>query len=270
MWRFAWRLACPPALSFRQGRRVQHPPPAFFRGARPGPHGVSARAEARHKDRADGPRRVPKRHSSRLGSPTDGRSIVEATDSAATCMLAGGEALLRSFQRSTRARLFQSVVTDIDRAVSHFGADLIDEGTLLGGSSGPAGGVGATGAGRVLAGGRGMIVRSVPSVEASVSRPPRAGPGSLPLCGLQHDGRQDRATPRPCHCEPAEGRRGNLPPSGCPVAFARAAHRAPGPRLLRRFAPRNDILASNPRNDILGPDAALGVTSTSATRRTGS
>ena len=48
-----------------------------------------------------------------------------------------------------------------------------------------------------------MIVRSVPSVEASVSRPPRAGPGSLPLCGLQHDGRQDRATPRPCHCEPA-------------------------------------------------------------------
>ena len=57
---------------------------------------------------------------------------MEAVDSATACLPVGDEALLRSFQRSTRARLFQSVVTDIDRAVSHFGADLIDEGTFLG------------------------------------------------------------------------------------------------------------------------------------------
>ncbi len=57
---------------------------------------------------------------------------MEAMDSAAACLLVGDAPLLRSFQRSKRARLFQSVVADIDRAVSHFGADLIDEGTLLG------------------------------------------------------------------------------------------------------------------------------------------
>ena len=57
---------------------------------------------------------------------------MEAVDAATAGLVAGDQALLRSFQRTTRARLFQSVVTDIDRAVSHFGADLLDEGTLLG------------------------------------------------------------------------------------------------------------------------------------------
>lgn len=44
----------------------------------------------------------------------------------------GDDALERTLRRGTRERLFQSIVMDIDRAVSHFGADLIDEGTLLG------------------------------------------------------------------------------------------------------------------------------------------
>jgi len=96
--------------------------------------------------------------------------------------------------------------------------------------------------------------------RVSMSRPPRACSGSLPLCGLQHDGRQDRSRPRACHCEPAEGRRGNLGPSACPVPFARALRRTRGARLLRRFAPGNDILGPAPRDDILGLDAALAGT----------
>jgi hypothetical protein len=57
---------------------------------------------------------------------------VEAMDSAAASILAGDESLLSSFQRSPRERLFQSVVTDIDRAVLHFNTGVIDEGTLVG------------------------------------------------------------------------------------------------------------------------------------------
>jgi len=57
---------------------------------------------------------------------------VEAMDSATAGTLAGDEALLRSCRRSPRARLFRSVVGDIDRAVTHFNSDLIDEGTLVG------------------------------------------------------------------------------------------------------------------------------------------
>lgn len=57
---------------------------------------------------------------------------MEAMDSATACTLAGDESLLLSCRRSPRARLFRSVVGDIDRAVTHFNGELIDEGTLVG------------------------------------------------------------------------------------------------------------------------------------------
>ena len=57
---------------------------------------------------------------------------MEAIAPEGACMLGGDEALLRSLQRSQRTRLFASIVDDIDRALRHFGAELIDEGTLVG------------------------------------------------------------------------------------------------------------------------------------------
>ena len=57
---------------------------------------------------------------------------MEAMDSTTACILGGDETLLRSCRRSPRERLFRSVVADIDRAVTHFNGELIDEGTLLG------------------------------------------------------------------------------------------------------------------------------------------
>ena len=62
--------------------------------------------------------------------------------------------------------------------------------------------------------------------------------------------RQDRGKRPGCHCEPAEGWRGNLGPQTHPFAFGNPLNPWPSRRLLRRrMPPRNDIL--------LNPDPPL-------------
>ncbi|GEM_PF-3935480 len=59
---------------------------------------------------------------------------MEATDPVLRAIVGslGDDALERTLRRGTRERLFRSVVDDIDRSVRHFGAEVIDERTLLG------------------------------------------------------------------------------------------------------------------------------------------
>ena len=59
----------------------------------------------------------------------------------------------------------------------------------------------------------------------------------------QSGARQDGGKRPGCHCEPAEGWRGNLGPQTHPFAFGNPLNPWPSPRLLRRRTPpRNDIL----------------------------